>query len=307
MAKPQAPLTTKSQTMFMIKSQTSFMKSVLFIVSSIFLAILLFLLIMKSPSDLKAHDGDESCPPSNPQSACAVFNPDPSRCIAHSVCTGGISDHFCCAVPTPVPTTPPACISDGQCIGPGEICCSGTYDFDTTCYATETRCGTAPCGADDELCCLPGLTCDPGLSCNSRIGRCTTSCSSDPDCDSGEVCQFGSCVPTGGGSSGLSPQVVNCGGSRGIQTAIGCIPLENTNRFLGFILSWGIGIAGGIAFTLIIVAAFQITTSSGDPKKLQAGRELMTSAIAGLVLLIFSVLILRIIGVNILGIPGFGS
>ncbi|OGM13139.1 hypothetical protein A2V80_03440 [Candidatus Woesebacteria bacterium RBG_16_39_8b] len=74
-----------------------------------------------------------------------------------------------------------------------------------------------------------------------------------------------------------------------------------------FILRWGIGIAGGIAFILIIVAAFQITTSSGDPKKLQAGRELLTSAIAGLVLLILSALILRIIGVNILNIPGFGS
>lgn len=92
-----------------------------------------------------------------------------------------------------------------------------------------------------------------------------------------------------------------------LYTAIGCIPFKTGNLFIRFILSWGIGIAGGIAFILIIVAGFQITTSQGDPKKLQAGRELLTSAIAGLVLLIFSVLILRLIGVNLLGIPGFGS
>jgi hypothetical protein len=47
-----------------------------------------------------------------------------------------------------------------------------------------------------------------------------------------------------------------------------------------------------------------ISTSAGDPKKLQAGKELLTAAISGLLLLIFSVFILRIIGVEILNIPG---
>ncbi len=62
------------------------------------------------------------------------------------------------------------------------------------------------------------------------------------------------------------------------------------------------GIAGGAAFLLIVVAGFQIITSSGDPKRLQAGKELLTAAIAGLVLLIFSLFILRLIGVDVLGI-----
>lgn len=47
-----------------------------------------------------------------------------------------------------------------------------------------------------------------------------------------------------------------------------------------------------------------IITSQGDPRRLQSGKELLTAAIAGLLLVIFSVLILRVIGVNILGIPG---
>lgn len=87
-----------------------------------------------------------------------------------------------------------------------------------------------------------------------------------------------------------------------INTAIGCIPINNTDEFISFILRWAIGVGSGIAFLLIILAGFQIMTSSGNPDRLKAGQELMTSAIAGLILLIFSVFILRIIGVNILGI-----
>ena len=73
---------------------------------------------------------------------------------------------------------------------------------------------------------------------------------------------------------------------------------------MGFILTWAIGIGGGIAFLLIIVAGFQIMTSTGNPERLKAGQELLTSAIAGLIMIIFSVFILRIIGVDILKLPG---
>jgi len=90
--------------------------------------------------------------------------------------------------------------------------------------------------------------------------------------------------------------------SEEIATAIGCVPIGSEDDLFGFILGWAIGIAGGIAFVLIIFAGFQIMTSAGDPKRLQAGRELLTSAIAGLMLIIFSTFILRLIGVDILGI-----
>ena len=93
-------------------------------------------------------------------------------------------------------------------------------------------------------------------------------------------------------------------GSDEIDTAIGCIPINDQNSLAGFFLRWAIGIGGGVAFILIIVAGFQMTTSSGDPKKLQASKELLTSAIGGLLLLIFSVVLLQLIGVEILQIPG---
>src|SRR5579859_3330555 len=97
----------------------------------------------------------------------------------------------------------------------------------------------------------------------------------------------------------------SCLGGNGINTAIGCIPINNSNALIGFFLRWGIGIGGGIAFLLLLVAGFQIMTSRGDPNKLKAGQELMTSAISGLLLLIFSLVILRIIGFDILNIAAF--
>ncbi|MEK7112028.1 MAG: pilin [Patescibacteria group bacterium] len=104
-------------------------------------------------------------------------------------------------------------------------------------------------------------------------------------------------TPSGNGQA-LCPDGVS------IDTAIGCIPVTDTNLFIGFILRWAIGIGGGIAFLLIVYAAFMIMSSRGNPDRLKAGQELLTSAIAGLIMLIFSVFILRVIGVDILQLPG---
>jgi len=92
--------------------------------------------------------------------------------------------------------------------------------------------------------------------------------------------------------------------STDVNTAIGCIPLGKEG-LATFFLKWGIGVGGGIAFLMIIFAGFQIMASQGNPDKLKAGQELLTAAIAGLILLIFSVFILRFIGVTILQIPDF--
>lgn len=94
------------------------------------------------------------------------------------------------------------------------------------------------------------------------------------------------------------------GTGQGAWTAIGCIP-TTTSGFISTILTFGMGIAGGIAFLLILLGAFQIMTSTGNPEQLNEGRELVSSAITGLLLIIFSVFILKVIGINILGIPGF--
>lgn len=93
-----------------------------------------------------------------------------------------------------------------------------------------------------------------------------------------------------------------CDGGKGINTALGCIPAFNQSSLIAWILSWALGIGGGIAFLLIGYAAFTLMTSQGNPDRIKAGQELLTSAIAGIIMLIFSVFILRFIGVDILGV-----
>jgi len=97
---------------------------------------------------------------------------------------------------------------------------------------------------------------------------------------------------------------INC---TGVWTAIGCVPIDknNPNGLISLILTLGLGLAGGIAFLLILFGGLQIMTSAGNPEQLNAGRELVTSAVIGLILILFSIFLLQFIGINIIGIPGF--
>jgi hypothetical protein len=94
------------------------------------------------------------------------------------------------------------------------------------------------------------------------------------------------------------------GASCGTWTSLGCIP-NDPPELVGYVLRFGSGIAGGIAFLLILFGASQIVMSGGVPEKIAAGKEVITSAVIGLVFIFVSVLILQIIGVKIIGIPGW--
>ena len=110
-------------------------------------------------------------------------------------------------------------------------------------------------------------------------------------CDASNHCQRAQAPPAGGP----------------IQTAIGPIDPSNLQAFIKSLLSIAFGVAGGIAFLLMLFGAFQIMTSAGNPEKMKAGSELITSALTGLLFIVFSIFILRLIGVTILDIPGFGQ
>ena len=98
---------------------------------------------------------------------------------------------------------------------------------------------------------------------------------------------------------------VTCARGGGILTGIGCVPLNIANFISDYLLSRLIGLAGIIALLCIIYSAFQLQTSQGNPEKIKKAQELLTSCIMGLMLIIFSIFILRLVGVDILKIPGF--
>lgn len=88
------------------------------------------------------------------------------------------------------------------------------------------------------------------------------------------------------------------------ETAIGDIN-TNPQEFVKRIFSLVLGLAGGIALILIMVSGYKFMASRGDPEAVKAATEQLTSAVIGLLFIIFSFVILQIIGVDILRIPGF--
>ncbi len=89
-----------------------------------------------------------------------------------------------------------------------------------------------------------------------------------------------------------------------VDTAIGNIPIDP----LGFIMKLftiGLSVAGIGALILIIVSGYRILMSRGNPDTIKSARETLTSAIVGLIFLIFSIVILSVIAGDILKIPGF--
>ncbi|KKQ93704.1 MAG: hypothetical protein UT19_C0008G0029 [Candidatus Woesebacteria bacterium GW2011_GWB1_39_10b] len=210
------------------------------------------------------------------------------------------------------------CVPDTE---PGQDCVGentgrpGTCEFGLACPGEDTM----QDGWCDPLhvlrCCvntIPGETCEPEGHCTPL--RCgfgdpyTT-----PDCNAFPL----HCCPDAPRSAPIIRIRIFCQDnnpnlpptsdpdSGRLLTAIGCIPIGSPQEFTSFLLTWGMGIAGGIAFVLMIYAGFLIITSAGNPQKLQAGKELLTAAIMGLILLLFGAYILQLIGVTILNIPGF--
>ncbi|MGB9637597.1 MAG: hypothetical protein ACPLY7_02250 [Microgenomates group bacterium] len=157
--------------------------------------------------------------------------------------------------------------------------------------------------------------------------RCSTTCATNDQCslatDGCTLCYHGTCinpsnrpfaVPTSSATMDSQkklcnddPKCMDCFMRNGIWSAVGCIPSGDLNGFFAWFLEKLVFVASGIAFLLMAFGAFQVLTSAGSPEKVQAGKELITSALAGLVFIILSLFLLKLIGVDILQIPGFGK
>lgn len=188
------------------------------------------------------------------------------------------------------------CTKDGECQsdpGCGNFVCYGNIAGRRpgTCEEKTNLCPKAnlPCANDSD--CLAGGTTCANFTC-WRVSRNNKQCRLGPEPKAEETTK--------------ASEPLKCGpDDKGINTALGCIPVGSTNEFVGWFLRWAIGIAGGVAFILMLIAGFQIMTASGNPEKIQGGKELLNAAISGLVLIVFSVFLLKLIGVDILALPGF--
>jgi len=213
-----------------------------------------------------------------------------------------VCDDLECTGPENCPTVSlnPACYnaqSGGNILGdiPPYVKCGGVGGGEYECCSVESECSVPPAGEGECYSFQP----DADAQCHVDNGgpcQCGGYCI-DEDANGVGSCECQACSNLG----------YLCADGLSINTAIGCIPVSNTSEFISFLLGWGVGIAGGIAFILIVTAAIMILTSAGNPQKIQAGKELLTAAISGLMLIVLGTFVLEFVGVDILNIPGFGG
>lgn len=91
-----------------------------------------------------------------------------------------------------------------------------------------------------------------------------------------------------------------------LRTAIGCVPTDPAT-LINSLLRFAVGISGGIALLLLIWGSFEMATSGGDPKALGEGRSRFVNALIGLLFILFSVILLKILSIDILGLNNFTS
>lgn len=90
------------------------------------------------------------------------------------------------------------------------------------------------------------------------------------------------------------------------QTDLGPVPLEPAG-LVNVVLRYSLAFGGAIALILVIWGGFRIATSNGNPSEVQKGKEIITYAIVGLLLILFSVIIVSVVGGGIIGIPQIGG
>ncbi|QQS39084.1 hypothetical protein IPM62_00485 [Candidatus Woesebacteria bacterium] len=172
-----------------------------------------------------------------------------------------------------------------------------------------------------------GSTCDPmlsGLDCWSPMGPCDpddpanniTYCI-DEDMDGSGICLCNSRQFFGE----ITPLEIFCDQQGNptkdaqwgkMWTAIGCIPIVDSQgdpvltEFSKFWLRMGLSMGGGLALILIAISGILMKLSAGNPERAKLAKAIFAAALAGLFVLIFSAFILRLSGVQILGIPGLG-
>lgn len=120
-------------------------------------------------------------------------------------------------------------------------------------------------------------------------------------------------TPTAGTGITNAAQLAACkacmeptSGIPGVWTSIGCVYAAEPYKFVFQILTWAVLLGAGFTTMIIGFQGFQIVMNGDDPKKIKASQEAITSAIAGLLMIVFSIMLMNFFGLDILNLKNLG-
>lgn len=224
--------------------------------------------------------GDTCNPGSTVSNQCCA---SPNDCIVHGQDALGTCQNIApTSYPTPTPTATP---KQGSCPNsiqycetnnlqgakPGNTCSIPNYVFSQTIQYNKAFAVSCNVSGSNGFCCEP-LTPTPAPT--------ETPVPPPPPC--------------------LTDTNGNC---YAVGTGFGAVSID-VSSFIGSLFSILLSFSGGVILLVIIFAGYRLMSSQGDPEKIKTAREMLTAGVIGLLFVIFSVTILRIIGVDILHIPG---
>ena len=162
----------------------------------------------------------------------------------------------------------------------------------TTCYDMCINLGNTPGECQGLPSCSDPAPSGTSAGCEQQCvasGNTQSECAGLPSCYDAEELQEAYGIIE-------SQEAVDC-----VEIGIGpCIPTDPV-EFAQRALEIGMGVGTLLAVLFLILGGIGVATSGGNPDNLEKAKKQITAAVAGLLFILLSVLILDIIGVSILG------
>jgi len=87
------------------------------------------------------------------------------------------------------------------------------------------------------------------------------------------------------------------------RTEVGCLPTDPI-AFVSSFYGIGLSLIGGVALLFMIIGAYTILTSQGNPNQVNVGKSYIFYSLLGLLLAFFGYIFIEVVLVDILHIPG---
>lgn len=218
-------------------------------------------------------------------------------------CGHGAQLNSTCCELIPTPTNIPTPTDSPNCGKQGDICDDGLGNVNECCHAPNSSFSCLPGEGRTHVCTLctqgHGQSCVNGSKQSNQCCQEAFTCAMQPSGNA--LCLNSNEVINQPTVSLYNPCPENGQHIASCKTAIGTIPVDTTS-LVQIIFRTILSLSGGVAIIMVVLGGYRLSLSQGNPEKVQQAREAITSAIVGLLFIIFSVTILQIIGIDILGL-----